>query len=215
MDPSRPPLRYHQRSCTLSSSSRALCVARRKNSSGAPTNGLRAATSTSSTAKPLMAQKHTDYFLNKCQCMTPLQDRLAAMGLDYSDVLNWEGRSKRVRKPPPLTYWDEFVATDQWYLKELTCDIPDDELKAAFEDDVSDAETSDDETYSSDEEEEESDASDSSDEGGDDDSATELADDAAASDDECSDEHSESDATSDSGTDAEADGPTTKRQRRG
>ena len=139
------------------------------------------------------------------------------MGLDYSDVLNWEGRSKRVRKPPPVTYWDEFVATDQWYLKELTCDIPDNELKAAFEDDVSEAETSDDESYSSDEEEEESDASDSSDEGGDDDdSATELADNAAAaSDDECSDECSESDATSDSESDAEADGPTTKRQRRG
>jgi hypothetical protein len=138
------------------------------------------------------------------------------MGLDYSDVLNWEGRSKRVRKPPPVTYWDEFVATDQWYIKELTSDIPDNELKAAFEDDVSDAETSDDESYSSDEEEDESDASDSSDEGGDDDSA-ELVDDAAAaaSDDECSDEYSESDATSDSEADAEADGPPTKRQRRG
>jgi hypothetical protein len=136
------------------------------------------------------------------------------MGLDYSDVLNWEGRSKRVRKPPPVTYWEEFVATDQWYIKELTSDIPDNELKAAFEDDVSDAETSDDESYSSDEEEDESDASDSSDEGGDDDSA-ELADDAAAaSDDECSDEYSESDA-SDSEADSEADGPPTKRQRRG
>ena len=155
--------------------------------------------------------------------MPTVQERLAEMGLDYNDVLNWEGRSKRVRKPPPVTYWDEFVATDQWYINELTCDIPANEMKAAFEDDLSVAETSDDGSYSSDDEDE-SDASDSSDEGGDDDDS-ELADD--ASDDECSDECSESDASDSetsesdacdskaSSTSDEAVRPTGKRQRRG
>jgi hypothetical protein len=143
--------------------------------------------------------------------MTPVQERLAAMGLDYNVVLNWEGRSKRVRKPPPVTYWEEYVATDDWYINELIADVPENEMKAAFEDDVTDEETSDDESYS-DDEEDESDASDSSDEGGDDEESTD--DDASdATDDECSDECSESDATSDSEADAEADGPPTKRQR--
>ena len=80
------------------------------------------------------------------------------MGLDYSDVLNWEGRSRRIRKPPPVTYWEEYVATDAWYINELTADVPDDEWSAAVEEDLSGAETSDDQSYSSDDEDE-SDAS--------------------------------------------------------
>ena len=143
------------------------------------------------------------------------------MGLDYNDVLNWEGRSKRVRKPPPVTYWEEFVATDEWYLNELTADVPEDEWKAAVEDDVSDAQTATDPSYSSDEDGDESDASDGSDEGGDDWTAELVADgDDDASDDECSDECSESsdassDASASTDADSETDRPATKRQRRG
>ena len=48
--------------------------------------------------------------------------------------MSWEGRPKRTKKPPPLTYWDEYVATDPWYLQELIADIPDDEMQAAIED---------------------------------------------------------------------------------
>ena len=149
------------------------------------------------------------------------------MGLDYSDVLNWEGRSKRVRKPPPVTYWEEFVATDEWYLNELTADVPEDEWKAAVEDDVSDAQTATDPSYSSDDGDE-SDASDGSDERGDDWTAELVADGDDASDDECSDECSESDASdseasesdacdskASSTSDDKAVRPTGKRQRRG
>ena len=111
-----------------------------------------------------------------------------------------------------MTYWEEFVATDEWYLNELTADVPEDEWKAAVEDDVSDAQTATDPSYSSDEDGDESDASDGSDEGGDDWTAELVADDGndAASDDECS-ESSDASAS----TDSETDRPTTKRQRRG
>ena len=107
--------------------------------------------------------------------------------------VDWEGRSKRVRKPPPVTYWEEFVATDEWYLNKLTADVPEDEWKAAVEDDVSDAQTATDPSYSSDEDqdEDENDASDGSDEGGDDWTAELVADGDDASDDECSDECSD------------------------
>ena len=119
-----------------------------------------------------------------------------------------------------MTYWEEFVATDEWYLNELTADVPEDEWKAAVEDDVSDTQTATDPSYSSDEDGDESDASDGSDERGDDWTAELVADGDDASDDECSDECSESsDASSDAsasiGTDSETDRPTTKRQRRG
>ena len=53
--------------------------------------------------------------------------------LDSSLVLNWTGRSQRIRKPPPKTYWEEYVATDNWYLRELMSDIPAEELHAALE----------------------------------------------------------------------------------
>lgn len=54
--------------------------------------------------------------------------------LDISLVIDWNGRPQRVRKPPPLTYWEEFVATDEWYVRELVRDIPPDEWAAAVED---------------------------------------------------------------------------------
>lgn len=55
-------------------------------------------------------------------------------GIDSSVVLCWEGRSKRKRGPPPLSYWEEFVVTDKWYLKEVVKDIPESEMFAALED---------------------------------------------------------------------------------
>jgi hypothetical protein len=42
-------------------------------------------------------------------------------------------RVKRQRRAP-VRYWDEFVATDKWYLRELVADIPPEEMKAAVED---------------------------------------------------------------------------------
>lgn len=51
--------------------------------------------------------------------------------LDPSLVLNWHSRSKRVRKAPPPTYWEEFVATDPWYVRELLADVPPEEYHAA------------------------------------------------------------------------------------
>ena len=59
-------------------------------------------------------------------------ERMKARGLDVALVTNWEGRPKRARKPPPMTYWDEYVATDPWYLRELVSDVPADELDAAI-----------------------------------------------------------------------------------
>ena len=60
--------------------------------------------------------------------------RLRLRGLDYDSVLNWSERPKRTRRPPPPTYWEEFVETDEWYLRELVSDVPADELHAALED---------------------------------------------------------------------------------
>ena len=34
----------------------------------------------------------------------------------------------------PLTYWEEFVETDEWYQQELLADVPDVEMQAAIED---------------------------------------------------------------------------------
>jgi len=55
------------------------------------------------------------------------------MGLDSSLVIQWNGRPQRTRKPPPKTYWEEYVATDPWYVRELVADIPADEWEAAVE----------------------------------------------------------------------------------
>jgi hypothetical protein len=60
--------------------------------------------------------------------------------IDTSNVIEWNGRPKRTRKPPPKTYWEEFVNTDEWYIKKLVEDIPPDEMFAAFDDeDLEDA----------------------------------------------------------------------------
>jgi hypothetical protein len=56
--------------------------------------------------------------------------------MDQALVLNWETRSKRVRGPPPKRYFDEFVATDSWYVKEMLADVPPEELHAALEDET-------------------------------------------------------------------------------
>jgi hypothetical protein len=39
-------------------------------------------------------------------------------------------RPRRVIKKP-LTYWEEYVATDEWYVNALLEDVPDDEIHAA------------------------------------------------------------------------------------
>jgi hypothetical protein len=140
------------------------------------------------------------------------------MGLDYENVVTWEGRPKRARKPPPLTYWDEYVATDPWYLQELVADIPDDEMQAAIEDEDWEADS----IVSEGGEEEY--ASSSSSEGWDDeaDECAAMDDGALESADECSDECtddecSESTSTDDDAcsSDSESAHATGKRQRRG
>jgi hypothetical protein len=141
------------------------------------------------------------------------------MGLDYENVVSWEGRPKRARKPPPLTYWDEYVATDPWYLQELVADIPDDEMQAAIEDEDWEADS-----IVSEEEEEEEYASSSSSEGWDSeaDECAAVDDGALESADECSDEYtddecSESASADDDAcsSDSESAHATGKRQRRG
>ena len=57
-----------------------------------------------------------------------------AMEVDSSLVIDWNGRSRRTRKPPPQTYWEEYVATDPWYVRELLADVPAEEYHAALED---------------------------------------------------------------------------------
>jgi hypothetical protein len=138
------------------------------------------------------------------------------MGLDYENVVSWEGRPKRTRKPPPLTYWDEYVATDPWYLQELVADIPDDEMQAAIEDEDWEADS-----IVSEEEEEEY-ASSTSSEGWDDeaDECTAMDDGALEPADECSDECSDDEYSDDEcsddecNTDSESAHATGKRQRR-
>ena len=63
-----------------------------------------------------------------------MQANLAQEGLDVNNVLQWNGRPKRERKPAPTTYWEEFVETDTWYQRELVRDIPPEEMYAACED---------------------------------------------------------------------------------
>jgi hypothetical protein len=68
-------------------------------------------------------------------------------GLDVANVTEWNGRPRRQLKPPPKTYWEEYVETDDWYKKKLFEDIPDEEMWAACEDeDLSDAGEEDDES---------------------------------------------------------------------
>ena len=65
---------------------------------------------------------------------SPMQVRLDE-GLDLSNVSTWDGRPKRTRRPPPKTYWEEYVETDEWYLKKLVEDVPPEEMHAALVDD--------------------------------------------------------------------------------
>jgi|TARA_Y100000389_G_scaffold79205_1_gene75924 hypothetical protein len=58
-------------------------------------------------------------------------------GLDTGNVISWSARPQRIRKPPPKSYWEEYVETDEWYLSKLLEDVPADEVHAAcFDDDV-------------------------------------------------------------------------------
>lgn len=70
--------------------------------------------------------------------------------IDTKNVISWEGRSKRARRAPPLTYWEEYVVTDQWYTDKLVEDVPEEEMYAAIEDE----DFEDDEDEEGDEEEE-------------------------------------------------------------
>lgn len=63
--------------------------------------------------------------------------------LDTGAVLNWEGRSKRPQSRKPVTYWEEFVQEDAWYVDKLLEDVPEEEMRAAcFDSDFSDGEDS-------------------------------------------------------------------------
>ena len=66
-------------------------------------------------------------------------------------------RPRRAIKAPPMTYWEEFVETDAWYLKKLTEDVPPEEMHAAlFDENYNEiGEGSDDEAEESEEGEEE------------------------------------------------------------
>ena len=66
-----------------------------------------------------------------CISMGTVSQSLQNLGLDVENVLNWTGRSKRERKPPALSYWQQFVETDDWYLRKLLEDVPPDEIDAA------------------------------------------------------------------------------------
>ena len=62
--------------------------------------------------------------------------------IDTQNVISWDGRSKRQRRAPPKTYWEEYVETDEWYQQELLGDVPPEELQAAcFDSDVDDTES--------------------------------------------------------------------------
>jgi len=56
------------------------------------------------------------------------------MEVSPANVLDWNQRPKRKRQPPPKTYWEEYVETDSWYLKEIVRDVPEEEMFAALED---------------------------------------------------------------------------------
>lgn len=57
--------------------------------------------------------------------------------IDRGNVISWEGRPKRQRRRPPVTYWEEYVETDEWYHQKLLEDVPPEEVEAAcFDSDV-------------------------------------------------------------------------------
>ena len=142
------------------------------------TSGHRAVNSTTSCSGRRRVCGCTTNFLLKPDCAMQEADasRMQARGLDVNLVTNWEGRPKRVRKPPPRTYWEEYVATDEWYLRELVADVPAEELDAALCDEdwgtdmamnVEDTEDEDEEEDDGEGEEEDSDYSESSSESSD------------------------------------------------
>jgi len=63
--------------------------------------------------------------------MSAISGSLQEVGLDVSNVIDWTHRSRREKKPPSLSYWQQYVETDDWYLKKLLEDVPDDEMHAA------------------------------------------------------------------------------------
>ena len=57
--------------------------------------------------------------------------------IDRGNVITWEGRPKRQRRGPPVTYGEEYVETDEWYYQKLLEDVPPEEVAAAcFDSDV-------------------------------------------------------------------------------
>ena len=57
--------------------------------------------------------------------------------VDGGNVISWATRPRRAKKPPPKTYWEEYVETDEWYLAKLLEDVPASEMHAAcFDEDV-------------------------------------------------------------------------------
>lgn len=60
----------------------------------------------------------------------------------------YRGSRSSSRTPrPPSTYWDEYVATDQWYVGELVSDVPEEEWSAAVEQDDFDADRDEDDFH--------------------------------------------------------------------
>ena len=51
-----------------------------------------------------------------------------------SSLSDWHTRPKRTRHPPPISYWQEYVETDTWYLNKLVEDVPPEEMHAALYD---------------------------------------------------------------------------------
>jgi len=62
-----------------------------------------------------------------------MQTNLELEGLNVENVTCWDGRPKR-HKQRPVTYWEQYVETDEWYKKKLVEDVPLDEMYAAVED---------------------------------------------------------------------------------
>jgi len=54
--------------------------------------------------------------------------------LDSNNVIDWSGRPRRTTRVP-LSYWEEFVQKDTWYLAKLLEDVPPEEMHAACVDD--------------------------------------------------------------------------------
>ena len=47
-------------------------------------------------------------------------------------MVGWSTLRPRRTLRAPVTYWDEFVAKDPWYVKKLTEDVPEEEMHAAL-----------------------------------------------------------------------------------